>query len=54
MLRTVVLRKTLVDTRATGCNTQQLSLYFGIWEDAENDLRVLRVKRWEQKANDIE
>jgi hypothetical protein len=26
LLRTVVLRKALVDTRATGCKTQQLSL----------------------------
>jgi hypothetical protein len=27
LLRTVVLRKALVDTRATGCKTQQLILY---------------------------
>jgi hypothetical protein len=27
VLRTVVLRKALVDTRATGCKTQQLSCF---------------------------
>jgi hypothetical protein len=30
----VVLRKALVDTRATGCKTQQLSLYEGTFRKA--------------------
>jgi hypothetical protein len=47
LLRTVVLRKTLVDTRATGCKTQQIRFwtlytdhYYGHKE--ENFIRTSR------------